>query len=97
MKINDFIGRVVIDAKTGARYILREITSPSISIVSEQPDGSGRLKRYTFNTINGDPVSKGVLIFADESLTDAFRTVYAEYCRTRNAYWEDYGYWMRRD
>ncbi len=97
MKINDFIGKVVIDAKTGTRYILHEITSPSISVITEKIGENGYPQRYTFNTINGDPVSKGVLIFEDKNLTGAFETVYAEYCRTRNAYWEDYGYWMRKD
>ncbi len=97
MKINDFIGKVVIDAKTGARYILHEITSPSIGIISEHPDKNGHSKWYTYNTINGDPISKGTLVFEDTTLTEAFRTAYNSYCRSRDAYFENYGYWMRKD
>ncbi len=97
MKINDFIGKVVIDAKTGSRYILHEITSPSIGVVSVAPDENGHLKRYIYNTINGDPISNGSLVFEDEGLTESFLKIYGEYCRTKDAYYEDYGYWMRKD
>jgi hypothetical protein len=97
MKINDFIGKVVIDAKTGTRYRLHEITSPSICIISEHPDENGHSKRYTYNTINGNPISNGTLIFEDTTLTESFTVVYDSYCHSKDAYWEDYGYWMRKD
>lgn len=97
MDIKDFIGNVVIDPETGTRYILHEITSPTISVVSVSPDKNGHLKRYIYNTINGDPISNGSLIFEDKSLTEVFLKTYGEYCRSRDAYYEEYGYWMRKD
>ena len=97
MKINDFIGKVVIDAKTGTRYILHEITSPSISVITEKIGENGYPQRYIFNTINGDPISNGTLIFEDTTLTESFTVVYDSYCHSKDAYWEDYGYWMRKD
>ena len=97
MDIKDFKDKVVIDKKTGSRYRIHEITSPSISVVAENPDENGHFKRYIYNTTNGDPISNGSLGFEDEALTDAFIKVYDAYCKSRAAYWEEYGYWMRKD
>ena len=97
MDIKDFIGKVVISPETGARYVLREITSPYIGVESVSPDKNGHLRRYVYNTINGDPISNGSLDFEDKSLKEAFLKTYGEYCHSRDAYYEEYGYWMRKD
>ena len=95
MEIKNFIAKVVIAPKTNKRYVLTEITSPYIAVKEEGNVNSGISIRY--ETINGNPFEKGILVFEDTTLTEAFKTTYSTYCRTKNAYYEEIGYWMRRD
>ena len=97
MEIKDFIGKVVVSSATKRRFFIREITSPEIIVQTAEPDVSGHFTRHRFRTINGDPITTGDLLFEDSSLNELFKTAYDEYSRTEDAYWEEYGYWMRRD
>ena len=96
MELKDFVGKVVISTKTNRRFYLREITSPKIGAVTVAPDADGHHAFYSWNTINGDPFSIGSLVFEDKSLLEPFLKAYDAYCHTEDAWWEDYGYWMRR-
>ena len=95
MEIKDFIGKTVIF--TGMRCKITEITSPLVRIVTEQTNSGGYPSHYVFPTINGDPISSGTLVFEDASLTEPFKAAYAAHCRTQSAYYEEIGYWMRKD
>ena len=95
VEIKDFIGKVVIAPKTKKRYVLKEITSPYIAVKEDDNVNSGI--SIIYDTINGDPFEKGILIFEDRTLTEPFKAAYDAYCRTPNAYYEETGYWMRRD
>ena len=95
--IKDFIGKVVLSTENNARYVLKEITAPVITVRSEKANEYGCYSCYCWETINGDPISKGYLKFEEEALTELFKVAYNAYCRTQDAYWETYGYYMRRD
>ena len=97
MELKDFIGKVVISTTSNVRYVLTEITAPEIAVRTEKPNDRGGYSCYCWETINGDPISRGCLKFEDESLTGPFKAAYSTYCRTQDAYWETYGYYMRRD
>lgn len=97
MEIKDFIGKVVVSVATKRRFFICEITSPEIIVQTTEPDANGHHTRYCWKTINGDPITNGELVFEDSSLTEPFKAAYDAYCRTKDAYWEEYGYWMRRD
>ena len=97
MKLTDFIGQIVIEPTTKKRYMLYEITAPCIVVVTEKPDARGYHTRYSWKTINGDPISNGILLFENATLTEPFKVAYNEDCHGNDAYWEEYGYWMRRD
>ena len=97
MELKDFIGKVVICAESKKRYILRGITSPSIEVAAVEKDAQGYCASYSWPTMNGDPISTGALVFEDASLTEQFKAAYMAHCRTRDAYYEEIGYWMRRD
>ena len=97
MELEDFIGKVVVATESKARYVLTKITAPEILVRTEKPNERGCYPCYCFRTINGDPISRGCLRFEDESLTESFKVAYSNYCRTQDAYWETYGYYMRRD
>ena len=97
MELKQFIGKIVISTVTKNRYRLHRITSPYIEVESEQPNSSRYPSHYRFDCINGDPFSNGSLIFEDQSLTEFFKKAYSDYCRSMDGYWEDYGYWMRKD
>ena len=97
MELKDFIGKTVVHSKTKMRYKLKEITSPYIMVRSEKANENGHYSHYCWQTINGDPISNGILIFEDESLTKPFLHAYHSYCHTEDARWESYGYWMRKD
>ena len=95
MELKDFIGKVVIQTETGKRYVLKEITSPYITVKDENNPNSGT--SIIYDTINGDPIKRGILVFEDPNLAEPFKLVYEAYCRTKDAYYEEIGYWMRRD
>ena len=97
MELNDFIGKVVVSAESKRRFVLRKITSPYIEATTVQRDAQGNCASYRWGTINGDPVSTGALVFEDTSLTAPFKAAFSAHCHTRDAYFEEYGYWMRRD
>ena len=95
MEIKDFIGKAVVEASSKRRYVLKEITSPYIAVKEENNTNSGL--SIIYDTINGDPFEKGILVFEDATLIKPFKVAYDAYCRTKNAYYEEIGYWMRRD
>lgn len=97
MELKDFIGKVVIEAKTKTRYVLSEITAPYIQVREEKQNQYGTYSHYCYETINGNPISEGILLFEDASLTEPFKKLYTAYCRSEDARWESYGYWMRKD
>ena len=97
MEIKDFIGKIVINTKTKERYLLTEVTSPYIEVKTEKLNEYGCRSCYRFETINGDPFTDGVLVFENASLAEPFKKSYYEYCHSEDAYWEEYGYWMRKD
>lgn len=96
MDLSAFIGKPVTNPANGKRYILSGITAPTITAVmvdSRYPNGIP----YVFPTINDDPLSNGTLVFEDAALLEPFKIAYVAYCRTADAYWEEVGYWMRKD
>ena len=95
MEIRNFIGKSVIEAESGKRYILKEITSPYIA-VQEENNANGGIS-IIYDTINGDPFEKGILVFEDTTLIKPFKAAYNVYCHTKDAYYEEMSYWMRRD
>ena len=97
MELKSFIGQVVISSATGRRFVLKRITSPEIGVATVEPGPSGYTEYYTYRTINGDPISTGALRFEDPALTEPFLAAYKAYCRTEDAYWEEYDYWLHRD
>lgn len=97
MELKAFIGKVVVSAQTNQRYTLYKITSSYIDVESVEPNESGHHPHYRFEIINKDPITEGHLIFEDASLKAPFIKAFNEYSHTKYAYWEDYGYWMRKD
>ena len=97
MKLKDFIGKVVIGTETKRKYVLTEITSPEIGARETVPTANGYYRTICWKTINGDPFERGILRFEDASLEAPFRQTYDAHCRSKDGYFEEYGYWMRRD
>lgn len=96
MELEDFIGKVVIRTSDKKQMILTEITSPKIGAKTVELGTHGHPHHYCWETIGGDPFSNGHLVFEDTSLAEPFKKAYDAYCRTEDAYWESYGYWMRK-
>ena len=97
MEIKDFIGRVVIQPTTRRRFLLSEITSPYIRIKSELPGENGYHSYSILNIISTDPITDGRLIFENPALTEPFKAAFGRHLHSKDSYWEDYGYWMRKD
>ena len=95
MELKDFIGKVVISTVSKRRFVLTKITSPEIRARSEKPNSYGTYDNYSWETINGNPFNVH-LVFEDETLNEPFKKAYEEYCHSQDAYWEEYGYWMRK-
>lgn len=96
MELKDFIGQVVISAATNRRFKVTRITAPEIKVASEKPGTSGYPAHYVYPTVNGDPISTGELVFENPALKEPFQAAFEAYCRTEDARWENYGYWMGR-
>ena len=96
MELKDFIGKVVICVATKQRFTLKRITSPCIEVTAVEKDARGYCASYSWPTINGDPISTGALVFEDASLTAPFKAAFSAHCHTRDAYYEEMGYWLRR-
>lgn len=94
MELKEFIGKVVVKAGSKRRFYLREITAPCIGITSVDPEPNGYPVSYSYRTINGDPFSKGTLLFEEPDLLEPFKEAYNLYCRTEDARWENYHYWL---
>lgn len=97
MELKDFIGKAVISRKTRERYYITEITSAYLRAVAAEPGASGYPSHYIWSTINGDSIKNGELVFEDIGLTEPFVSAYDAHCSSKAGYWEDYGYWMRKD
>ena len=97
MDIKAFIGKDVIIEKIKTSCVLTEITAPYIQVQTKAPDSSGYPSTYRFETVNGDPFTNNLLIFKDSSLLGPFMKAYKEYCLSKDAYYEEIGYWMRKD
>ena len=96
MELKDFIGKVIISTVSKRRFVLTKITSPEIRARSEKPNSYGTYDNYSWETINGNPFNVH-LVFEDETLNEPFKKAYEEYSHSQDAYWEEYGYWMRKD
>lgn len=97
LELNNFIGKIVLSSRTGERLVITEITAPEIRVTSVELGTYGYPRHYVYETMNGDPFSNGSLVFEDRSLLKPFKAAYDAYCRTEDAYWENVGYYMRRD
>ena len=97
MELRDFLGKVVVNTESKRRYVLRQITAPCIMAATVEKDARGNCASYCWATINGDPISNGILIFEDASLTEPFIDAYNAYSHTQAAYFEEISYWMRKD
>lgn len=97
VKLNDFVNKVVFSPRTGERFVLEKVTAPAIYVATVKPGSFGYPRHYVYETMNGDPISTGILIFEDTSLTEPFITAYITYSRTQSAYFEEISYWMRKD
>lgn len=96
MELKDFIGKVVVGVPSNKRYILSKITAAWIVAREEKGDAQGHCASYRWDTVNGDPISTGALVFEDAALTEPFKAAYDAHSHTEEAYWENYEYWMRR-
>ena len=94
LKLDDFVNKVVFLPRTGERFVIEKIAAPAIYVATVEPGTFGYPRHYVYETINGDPFSNGSLVFEDERLLNPFKAAYAAYCRTEDAYWENYGYYM---
>ncbi len=97
MELKDFIGKIVISSKSKTKYVLTKITAPEIVARCEKLNEYGCYSHYCWETINGDPISNGYLVFEDRSLTEPFKATYSAHCHTEKARLENYGYYMRKD
>lgn len=96
MELKDFIGKIVVRASDKKRLFITEIKAPAIEAQTVEKGVYGHYTCYSWETINGDPITNGYLVFEDRTLTEPFKKAYDAYCRTEDAYWENYEYYMRR-
>ena len=96
MELRNFIGKVVVGAESKRRYVIQRVTAAYMDVRVAEPDARGRYAAYRWNTDNGDPISKGTLVFEDASLNEPFKVAFRAHCQTEKAYWEGYGYWLRK-
>lgn len=94
MNKRDFIGKVVISAKTKNRFVLTKIHAAYINIGSEELNQYGTRSTHMFKVDNEDPFTSGALYFEDATLTERFKKEYKEYCLSEEGRSEAWMYWM---
>lgn len=94
MELREFLGKVVINNKTGERFRLDRITSPEIIVETEKPNSRGYLSHYAYER---NPIADGYLVFEDSALKEPFCEAYESYCRSEEGRWEAYGYWLMKE
>ena len=70
MNKQNFIGKVVISAKTQNRFILTKIHAAYICVGSEKLNQYGTRSSYMFKVDNEDPFTTGALYFEDAAVTE---------------------------
>jgi hypothetical protein len=95
MNKRDYIGKIVISAKTKNRFLLTKIHAAYIGVGSEDLNGYGTRSSYIYKTDNGDPFTSGDLYFQDATLTERFKKEYNDYCRSEDGRSEAWLYWMQ--
>jgi protein-S-isoprenylcysteine O-methyltransferase Ste14 len=94
MNKKDYIGKVVISAKTKNRFVLTKIHAAYICVGTEKLNEYGTRSSYMFKNDNEDPFTSGALYFEDKTLNEKFKKEYKEYCFSENGRSESYMYWM---
>ena len=89
-----FVGKVVVSTETKRRFVLTTITAVEMTARAENLNERGVYDTYSWNTVNGDPVSRGQLVFEDTSLTEAFIKAFETYCNSAEGRWERYEYFF---
>lgn len=97
MELKEFINKPVISTYSKTKMFITEIHACYIGTQTLKPGPSGYHTCYSYETINGDPIKNGDLVFEDESLKEPFIKAYEEYSRTEDARWESYGYWLQKE
>jgi hypothetical protein len=94
MNKQDFIGRVVISAKTKNKFVLTKIHAAYINIGCGELNRYGTRLSYSYEVDCEDPFTRGDLYFEDAALTERFKKEYNEYCRSEEGRSEAWMYWM---
>ena len=94
MNKRDYIGKVVISAKTQNRFILTKIHAAYIDIDSVELNQYGTRSTYTFKVDRTDPFTSGDLYFEDAALTERFKKEFKEYCSSEAGSSEEWMNWM---
>ena len=95
MDKRNYIGKVVISAKTKNRFVVTEINAAYICLGDEKLNQYGTRSGYMFKTDNRDPFKEGDLYFEDAVLNVLFQKEYSDYCRSEEGRTEAFLYWMR--
>ena len=95
MNKQNFIGKVVISAKTQNRFILTKIHAAYICVGSEKLNQYGTRSSYMFKVDNEDPFTTGALYFEDAAVTELFKKEYRDYCLSEEGRSEALMYWMQ--
>ena len=94
MNKKDYVGKVVISAKTKNRFVLTKIHAAYICVGTEKLNVHGTRDSYIFKNDNKDPFTSGALHFEDVTLNEKFKKEYKEYCSSEGGRSEAYMYWM---
>ena len=94
MNKRDYVGKVVISAKTKNRFVLTEIHAEYICVETEKLNAYGTRDSYMFKNDNEDPFTSGDLYFEDVTLNEKFKKEYKEYRFSDGGRSEAYMYWM---
>jgi len=97
LTLKDFVGQIVIKISDQKRYIVTDITANEFKIRELTPDKNGHCGNWSFECISSNPIEDKFLKFEDPGLDCVFTEIYDAYCRTEDARWESYGYWLRKE
>ena len=93
VKFKDFIGKTVLFPARGGSYVIEKLTATKIEVREEKPDEHGTYAHYVFESGTGpcdNAITRGSLVFVDESLKQPFVEVYEAYRNSAEGRMESY-------
>jgi hypothetical protein len=94
MNKREYIGKVVVSAKTKARFILVEVHAAYLTIATPERNAYGTRSHYRIDVLAQDPFSSKEMYFEDDAVHEKFIQEYPAYIHSESGRAEANLHWI---